>query len=167
MNDRFKFRGYWYNDVQKEWWVYDEPEFITGDGTAEIWSNTEGGAYPELPSGVELHLCQCTGLKDKNGKLIYEGDIVKTNENYCDYSAIEDFYINQNFVVEYFQPRAVYLLKPFEYKDNDGSGIYDLSPDFYEFLKWKPCGKLEEYTLQGIEVVGNIYENADLLRGEE
>ena len=108
-------------------------------------------------------LMQCTGLKDKNGKLIYEVDVVKINENYCDYSAIEDFYKNQNFIVEYFQPRAVYLLKPFEYKSNNGSGIYDLSPDFYEFLKWKPCGKLEEYTLQGIEVIGNIYQDKELL----
>ena len=55
------------------------------------------------------------------------------------------------------------MLKPFEYKSNNGSGIYDLSPDFYEFLKWKPCGKLEEYTLQGIEVIGNIYQDKELL----
>ena len=111
-----------------------------------------------------IETMQCTGLKDKNGKLIYECDVVKINENYCDYSGIQHFYKNQNFIVEYFQPRAVYLLKPFEYEDNDGNGIYDLSPDFYEFLKWKPCGKLEEYTLQGIEVIGNIYENRELLK---
>lgn len=112
------------------------------------------------------NLIQCTGSKDKNGKLIFEEDIVKINENYPDYSAIGDFYKNQNFVVEYFQPRACYLLKPSEYEDNSGSGIYDLSPDFYEFLQWKPTGKFEENTLQGIEIIGNIHENPELLEAE-
>jgi uncharacterized phage protein (TIGR01671 family) len=143
MCDRFKFR------------VWDEPN------KKMIYDVVSDLRY--YLSYDVFEVMQCTGLKDVNGKLIYEGDIVKINENYCDYSGIEDFYINQNFVVEYFQPRAVYLLKPFEYKDTDGSGIYDLSPDFYEFLKWKPCGKLEEYTLQGIEVIGNVFQDKELL----
>lgn len=54
-----------------------------------------------------------------------------------------------------------------EYEDNSGDGIYDLSPNFYEFLNWKPTGKLEENTLQGIEAIGNIYENPELLENEE
>lgn len=165
MQDRLKFRAW--NTLVKEFSYFDKPEMQIGtDGfdNGLIFPLSENS---NLYMGKYSELQFCTGLKDKNGKLIYEGDIVKINENYCDYSAIEEFYINQNFVVEYFQPRAVYLLKPFEYKDNDGSGIYDLSPDFYEFLKWKPCGKLEEYTLQGIEVIGNIYENPELLKDGE
>lgn len=132
MNDRFKFRGYWYNDVQKEWWVYDEPEFITGDGTAEIWSNAEGGAYSELPSDAELHLCQCTGLKDKNGKLIYEGDILKLAE----------------------------FGKPVEVKHRALGFV----------LRREPSNTVgydnDKYIPEDCKVIGNIYENKELLNNE-
>ena len=147
MNDRFKFRGYWYNDVQKEWWVFNEPEFITGDGTAEIWSNTEGGAEPELPSDAKLHLCQCTGLKDKNGKLIYEGDIVKYAEfDWTDFS-FKDWETEIAQVVwgntyDNYYPA-------FDLKDTDFDGTNAFAYLFNE--GWT------------VEVIGNIYENKELL----
>ena len=163
MQDRFKFR-IWHEPLKQ---MHYNDFIVTATGyTAKLYQEKDYMMkfnQEDLEFDKQCVVMQCTGLKDRKGKLIYEGDVVKINENYCDYSAIEDFYKNQNFIVEYFQPRAVYLLKPFEYKSNDGSGIYDLSPDFYEFLKWKPCGKLEEYTLQGIEVIGNIYQDKELL----
>ena len=138
MNDRFKFRGYWYNDVQKEWWVYDNPQFITGDGTAQIWYDTEGGAYPELPSDAELHLCQCTGLNDKNGTLIYEGDIINI---WC-----KNYTKNQISEVKFNETRAAFT---FDY--------------FTDFGNIVPC-TMEKTE---IEVIGNIYENKELLEDTE
>ena len=147
MQDRFKFKGYWYNDVQKEWWVYDNPEFITGDGTAEIWYNSEGGAQPELPYNADLHLCQCTGLKDKNGKLIYEGDIVKYAEfDWTDFS-FKDWETEIAQVVwgntyDNYYPA-------FDLKDTDFDGTNAFAYLFNE--GWT------------IEVIGNIYQNPELL----
>ena len=80
---------------------------------------------------------QYTGLKDKNGVEIYEGDILAEN-----YGAISDY--DKLYVVKF---------------DEDRQGYHPLS-------RGDGCGccETETYGVEFIEVIGNIHENGDLLK---
>jgi len=80
-----------------------------------------------------MEVMQFTGLYDKNGKKIYEGDIIPVNEGL------------HNMVVVYSVKDAAYLLLGRE------NGFYYMLGDIYNVNP------------RLLEVIGNFYENADLL----
>lgn len=98
------------------------------------------------PESTGLILMQYTGLKDKNEKEIYEGDIVKSKlytSNYGKYFIGKVEYCGSSFIVDI---------------NNDSDyHIYDLD-DF---------GENYRNNLEDLEVIGNMYENPELLEKGE
>ena len=74
--DRFKFRVWnnrdWDNDFGKVYYDAEKTyDYLGGN------PNIPASSFGDLVESDEWIVEQCTGLKDKNGKLIYEGDILR------------------------------------------------------------------------------------------
>lgn len=114
MNREIKFRAWDGKEMQLAFDLSQNPKYW--------WEDNKD--YP---------LMQYTGLKDKNGKEIYEGDIIK----------YKDWDVHAGHTRDWEQILEV------EQDNWSWNTLSDISPD-----------------METIEVIGNIYENPELLEKE-
>ena len=125
-----------------------EIKFRAWDKSFKIMSKSFQGelhiAQDQVHSLTELirrndmwEVMQYTGLKDKNGKEIYEGDIIKIAAGYYG----DSYYKTSLAIVKWEDDR-----------------FYPHNPDNKYGITW------QENYWDGCEVIGNIYENPELLK---
>ena len=140
-------------------WVYgnfvrgcvDDFAYIVEFGNKELCRN-----YVEVnPSTVG----QYTGLKDKNGTKIFEGDVVKTqpfyDRPYSDKRKSKEFIGVVKYKTKIFNGNKYYSKQCY-------NGEWGLK--FYEDF-----GKYTHYSwgeLWNCKVIGNIHDNPEILKGE-
>lgn len=133
-----KYRA-WY----KEWKEMGRVGGIRFDLDGSVSVVLFKGNYLDVSGPREkIILMQSTGLKDKNGKEIFEGDILKVANN--DSSWFE--------VVKYDHDKAMFISKEVNLKyEVPETPLYDLfSPYLFK-----------------VEVIGNIWEDGDLIDGKK
>lgn len=129
---QIKFRAW--DEKEKKMWLVGGFPLLSEQGWIANLVSSEKPFNKEL-SDTDGELMQFTGLKDKNGKEIYEGDIIKIPKKPYDYMESK----NSKFMAAVIFDKGMFVLRE-------------------EVEDW---GALGEY--ENLKVIGNIYENPDLL----
>lgn len=104
-----------------------------------------------------VKLMQSTGLKDENGKEIFEGDILKFNDEWADYG-YEGYIEGSIEGINYVEIKREKTCFTFGKTKLPESSLIDLvENEHYPFE-----GLLIEANYE-FEIIGNVYENPELL----
>ena len=137
-----KFRAW---DKEKRVWISNgEIEYSISEYTLTVIPNTIehiGDSVHDYYVSKRFAVMQYTGLKDKNGVEIYEGDIVSLKGLWINVAGLGE---KENHQVEWNKETTGW--NPFANYDSD-------------------CGVYVE--ADGCEIIGNIYENPELLEANE
>lgn len=140
MNDRFRFRA-WDKSFNK----YCENVIVsTINEEITVYGRLVNGRTQLIPNS-HVVLEQCAGLKDKNGLLIYEGDIVLFKSAFDKEESFAEIKFGKADGYECFYPKW--------------------HGEYIEETKYNPGWRKDiHYWIEHqIEVVGNIHENPELL----
>ena len=149
MNDRFKFRYVFEKDFGGKTGIcYKMPVFNLDDAVRSVFENK---IIEYTNFGYKLVAKkQCTGLKDKNGKLIYEGDIVYDGKN-------------KRIVLWEDDCFRYPALKTDRYFHKPISNFLDNRKTELRNKLTFTCNVFKK-DKKNFEVIGNIYENKELLQ---
>ena len=128
MNDRYLYRA---KRMDNGEWTYG---YLYGIWEIKyiLWGMTNN--VPDMTEVEPSTICQCTGLKDKSGKLIWENDIVRIV-----YNGIEYIY------------KVIWDVSELDFKATNGKENYKSN---FQYLT---C-------CEEIEIIENIFDNPELLK---
>ena len=129
MENRFLYRA---KRIDNGIWVYGLPSYDTDGEIREIeaYEDADVEFYAVDPSTI----CQCTAMPDKNGKLIFENDILSGH-------------IDVEFPEDETRKRVVW--------HENGWCTNEPGCDDYE--------ELDDFDSENFEVIGNMIDNQELL----
>lgn len=142
------FRG---KDIKTGEWFYGDLEFSRYIGRAHIHTYNEDGIYCRQVEVDPDSVGQYTGLKDDKGTAIYEGDIIVKRD--------KTFGTKLTGVVVYNSEFACFFINYEKYGIKVSSNFVK-SEDYNDGYSTVKC----EYEY---DIIGNVYDNKELLENKE